>query len=123
MLRARSNISNQVTAFQRELKKYDNTTALRNVCNTVSSDIVGTNMGRVRDENRILGYTIGEEALQGSCALVDTWANADTLGANLITLQLDFVRVYESAQKATMFTLIRSITVKNMTLPDGTVIQ
>lgn len=105
-------------------KKYDNTTALRNVCNTVSSDIVGTNMGRVRDENRLLGYSVAEgEALQGSYALVDAWASADKRGATHITLQLDFVRIYESAQKATMFTLIRSITVKGMTLPDGTVIQ
>ena len=81
-------------------------------------------MTRVRSENRQLAYAIAQELTDNTnpnnVEVVNIWDKADRLGATHITLTLSYLRVLESAQRATLFTLYNGATVRSYTLPDGT---
>ncbi|MEK4532142.1 hypothetical protein [Solibacillus sp. FSL K6-1554] len=100
-----------------------NSTVLTNVFGTSSSSTIAKNVERVRDENRSLGYTIAKELATINSKFNTTVDNATDVGAVSITVKLDYLRVYESVQSATLFTLIKGFTVTSMKLKDGTIMQ
>lgn len=96
---------------------------LYNVFGTESAATIAKNVMRVYNENRSLasqlksdGQDVGAYRLQ---KLVDT---ADKAGATTVSVTAEYVRVYESAQSATLFTLIYDPAMTSMTLPGGQII-
>lgn len=113
---------NETPAYTKKLEEFS-TTVLRNVCNTTSASTIAKNLTRVRSENRSLGYAIAKELtdpIPSNVAVTGIWDKADRLGATHITLTLSYLRVWESAQRATLFTLYNGATVQSYTLPNGT---
>lgn len=114
---------NETPSYTRKLEGFSGT-ALRNVCQTSSASTIAKNLTKVRSENRNLAYEIAQELTDktnpANVAVVNIWDKADRLGATHITLTLSYLRVWESAQRATLFTLYNGATARSYTLPDGT---
>lgn len=99
-------------------------TVLSNVFGTQSAETIAKNLVKVRTDNPTLAQSVGGRGIElGDERMKEVINSAVNYGASSVSLTVDYIRVYDTSQKVTVFTVVNKITVKSMTLPDGTVIQ
>ena len=108
--------------IERLLLQEFNATVLSNVFGTESAATIGKNVMRIRQENATVRSNFAFPSRPGKKALQDIVDTATGYKATSVSVTAKYNRVYESAQNATVLTMIYDADATSMTLPGGQVI-